>query len=55
MVEAKRKSIILATIADMIRILLGKYILVIKDEAPTRELHADKSELENKFQGNRAT
>jgi hypothetical protein len=40
---------------EITKIVLGKYILVIKLLEPTNELAAEETEFEKRFQGRRAT
>ena len=52
---AKRKSTILAIIVAITKIVLGKYIFVIKDELDIKEIQDELSEPAKRFHGSRAT
>ena len=52
---ANKKSTILARIVAIGRMVLGKYILVSRPELAISEEAAELRELENRFQGSRAT
>ena len=51
---ANTKSMILANIVDITRIVRGKYILVISPLEATNDDAADEIELVKRFQGKRA-
>ena len=53
--RANKKSIILAMVVAITRIVRGKYILVIREAELTKESQDEESELANSVQGRKPT